>query len=122
MTKTITMDINHAVQLGMRSAKIEMKAGMGWVTVDERDHFIPEGESLEIEATVFPIVVSAVKNNQRIVFTVKQTRNSNQARESIHNRESSKLNFGLKRLATTVLRMANPRPNSSVETIGSHCP
>ena len=63
---------NGVANLGMGSLKIKMLEGCGWIVHNGEDIFIDAGEEIELEASLYPIVISQLSANQAIVFNVEQ--------------------------------------------------
>lgn len=104
-SKTICVEVNEAANLGTDPLKIEMQEGAGWITYGQDDMFIDAGESVELEASRYPVVISSANRNQPVVFKVEQIRHNTQAHLSIDDHESQKSSSGLKNLAFTALNV-----------------
>lgn len=104
-SKTICVEVNEAANLGMDPLKIEMQEGTGWITCDKDDIFLDAGESVELESSRYPIVISSARYDQPVVFTVEQILISKQSPVNIDNGESQKSSFGLKSLSIAALNI-----------------
>ena len=78
-TKTIRLDSGVA-NLGNTPQIIEMCAGIGWVSHDDRDIVIYPGQTVELSATKHAILVSSPNKNQQLVFKVTQNVRTGEAK------------------------------------------
>ena len=57
--------------LGYGPLKIHMSQGIGWITHNDEDIVLNEGEQIEFKPTRRPIVISSARHNQPIAFEVE---------------------------------------------------
>lgn len=65
--QTVRLD-SGVVNLGKQAVMVEMCEGAAWITYDDNDVFLRNGESVELQPRRSPIVISAQDDGQRIVF------------------------------------------------------
>jgi|GEM_PF-4468366 len=63
---------NGAVNLGKGPLKIEIVEGCAWVVHNSNDIFIDAGEQIDLDVSLYPIVISQLHKNQVVVFNVEQ--------------------------------------------------
>lgn len=61
------------VNLGKGPTRIVMIEGTGWITHNHLDLVVRSGESVELEATNHPILISSARKDERIAFTFTQS-------------------------------------------------
>lgn len=88
--RNISLD-DGVVNLGIGPLRIEMVEGCGWIVHDKEDIIVDAGEEIELDASLYPIVISLHRRNQPIVFNVEQI---NPAYSRGTTRSNSPLTFG----------------------------